>query len=126
AWPHDAAATGKDGGEPLAYQYRKLGLKMMPKHASSPDGGNSLAASVMEMLELMKEGRFKVFNTCSMWLEEFRIYHRKDGKIVERKDDLLDASRYAMMMRRHARVETNRRMVDAQPPGSYDPLSVLN
>jgi hypothetical protein len=39
-------------------------------------------------------GRFKVFDHCSAWYEEFRQYHRKDGRIVKAHDDLLDATLY--------------------------------
>ncbi len=37
----------------------------------------------------------------SEWFEEFRLYHRKDGKVVKLNDDLLSATRYAVMMLRH-------------------------
>jgi hypothetical protein len=35
-----------------------------------------------------------------MGVDEFRLYHRKDGKVVKEYDDLLCASRYALMMKR--------------------------
>jgi hypothetical protein len=54
------------------------------------------------MLQRMQTGRWKVFNTCQRWIEEFRLYHRDDGRIVKERDDLISASRYAMMMRRYA------------------------
>ena len=34
--------------------------------------------------------------------EEKRSYHRKDGKIVDRRDDILKATFYAVMMKRYA------------------------
>jgi hypothetical protein len=34
----------------------------------------------------------KVFNTLNDWFEEFRLYHRKDGKVVKEGDDLLAAT----------------------------------
>ena len=37
------------------------------------------------------------------WFEEFRLYHRKDGRVVKERDDLMSATRYAVMMLRHAR-----------------------
>ena len=43
------------------------------------------------------------------WLEEFRLYHRKDGRIVKEGDDLLAATHYAVMSLRHARTETQYR-----------------
>ena len=42
------------------------------------------------------------------------MYHRKDGLIVKERDDLMSATRYAMMMRRHAIVEP-RAHVEAAP-----------
>ena len=44
-----------------------------------------------------------MFNHCSEWFEEFRQYHRKDGRIVKAHDDLLDATRYGVMMLRFAK-----------------------
>ena len=62
----------------------------------------------MDMLTRMEQGRFRVFNTLYDWFEEFRLYHRKDGKIVKIRDDLMSATRYAEMRLRHARIETSR------------------
>ena len=64
-----------------------------------PDG---VEAGVLEMLDRMQTGRWKVFSHLTEWFEEFRMYHRKDGKIVKEMDDLLSSSRYAMMMKRFA------------------------
>ena len=41
-------------------------------------------------------------------MAEFRTYHRENGKIVKKHDDLMAASRYALMMIRFARVERAR------------------
>ena len=41
----------------------------------------------------METGKFKVFNTLLDWFEEFRLFHRKDGKVVKEGDDLLAAKR---------------------------------
>jgi hypothetical protein len=60
------------------------------------------------MLTRMEAGKFKVFNTCTEWFEEFRLYHRKDGKIVKIKDDLMAATRYAAMSLRHSTTETSK------------------
>jgi hypothetical protein len=35
------------------------------------------------------------------WLEEYAMYHRKDGLLVKEGDDAISASRYALMMLRH-------------------------
>ena len=51
----------------------------------------------MDMLTRMQTGRFKVFKHLNDWWEEFRLYHRKDGKVVKEGDDLMAATRYALM-----------------------------
>lgn len=104
AWPHDGLQTDKGSGEQLAKQYKKAGLNMLAMRATFPDGSSSVEAGLMDMLDRMKSGRFKVFETCAQWMEEFRLYHRKDGKVVKEHDDLISASRYATMMLRYARV----------------------
>ena len=57
----------------------------------------------MEMQDRMTAGRFKVAAHLSQWLEEFRLYHRKDGQIVKEHDDLMSATRIAIMAKRFAR-----------------------
>ena len=52
----------------------------------------------------MKEDRFKVFNTCTKWLSERRLYHRMDGKVVKKEDDLMDATRGGVMSLRNFQV----------------------
>jgi hypothetical protein len=54
------------------------------------------------MLQAMEAGNFKVFSTLSDWWEEYRMYHRKGGKVVPLRDDLMSATRYAFMSQRHA------------------------
>ena len=44
--------------------------------------------------ERMETGKFKVFSSLLDWFEEFRLFHRKDGKVVKEGDDLLAATRY--------------------------------
>jgi hypothetical protein len=104
AWPHDGLQADKGSGEQLAKQYRKAGLHMLGSRATFQDGTASVEAGLLLMLDRMKSGRWKVFQTCTRWLDEVRLYHRKDGKIVKEHDDLISASRYAMMMLRYARV----------------------
>ena len=57
----------------------------------------------MDMLIRMESGRFKVFDHLHDWWEEFRLYHRRDGKVHKENDDLLAATRYALMMLRFSR-----------------------
>lgn len=105
AWPHDGFQRDKQSGSPIAKAYRGLGLKMLGQHAQFGDGSTGLEAGVQEMLSRMQTGRWKVFSNCQMFLDEFRLYHRKDGYIIKEYDDLLSAGRYAMMMLRYARAQ---------------------
>jgi phage terminase large subunit-like protein len=110
AWPHDGLQHDKGSGEALATQYKTQGLKMLKDRATHPPapnkeegtGGNGVEAGLMEMLDRMQTGRLKVFRHLNDWFEEFRMYHRKDGKVVKLDDDLMSATRYAMMMKRFA------------------------
>lgn len=104
AWPHDGLQHDKGSGEQLASQYKKAGLAMLKERATFDDGTNGVEAGLMDMLERMETGRFKVFSTVTEWFDEFRLYHRKDGKVVKEFDDLISASRYALMMKRKAKV----------------------
>lgn len=102
AWPHDGLQHDKGSGEVLANQYRDRGLKMLDERAMFEDGSNGVEAGVQQIYDLMQTGKWKVFSHLAEWFEEFRLYHRKDGKIVKEADDLLSSSRYAYMMKRHA------------------------
>lgn len=120
AWPHDGLQHDKGSGDVLADLYRKNGLKLLKDKATHPaqkgelegTGGNQVEAGLLEMLERMQTGRWKVFRTCGLWFEEFRLYHRKDGKIVKLADDVMSASRYAYMMRRFAEVQTSKQNLE--------------
>lgn len=113
AWPHDGLQHDKGSGEQLAEIYRKHGANLLPERATFEDGSNGLEAGIMEMLDRMQTGRWKVFSTCGGWLEEFRLFHRKDGVIVKKKDDRISASRYGMMMLRFAITEPRRSTLGA-------------
>jgi hypothetical protein len=51
----------------------------------------------------MTTGRFFVASTLGIWFEEFRSYHRKNNQIVKLRDDLISATRTALMMLRFAK-----------------------
>jgi len=110
-WPHDGLNTEKSSAEPLIESYRKAHVNVWHEKATNPPspgddegkGGNSVEAPLLEMLERMHTDRWKVFKTCRHWMEEKRMYHRDlNMKIVKYADDVISASRYAYMMRRHA------------------------
>ena len=114
AWPHDGMNREKSGGQTLAGAYRNHGVAMLSKSAryrrqpgekNEKGGAQPVEPIVDDVLERMMTGRFKVFSHLQSWFEEKRSYHRKDGKIVDRKDDILKATFYAVMMLRYATTE---------------------
>lgn len=111
SWPHDGLQHDKGSGEQLAEQYRQAGLNMLPERATFEDGTNGVEAGVLDMLQRMQTGRLKVARHLNEWFEEFRLYHRKDGKLVKERDDLMSATRYGIMMLRFAEVEVRKRKI---------------
>jgi phage terminase large subunit-like protein len=102
AWPEDGLQRDKGSGVQLAEQYRAQGMLLLDDYAQWHDGSVGVEAGLLDMLDRMETNRWKVFDTCIEWLEEFRTYHRDKGKIVKLDDDVLSASRYAHMMLRFA------------------------
>lgn len=105
AWPHDGLQHDKGSGVQLAEQYRINGVNMLSERATFEDGSNGVEAGLFEMLDRMQTGRLKVASHLAEWFDEFRMYHRKNGKVVKERDDLMAATRYGMMMIRHAETE---------------------
>ena len=106
AFPHDGLQHDKGSGIQLAQQYRDLGVCMMIQHFSNPPadgdngsgkGNNSVEAGISELLQRFETGRLQIFESCQETLEELRLYHRKNGKVVAIKDDLLSSMRYAAL-----------------------------
>lgn len=123
AWPHDGLQRDKGSGEQLADQYRAQGLAMLRQRATFEDGSNGVEAGISEMLTRMQTMRFKVFAHLNDWFEEFRLYHRKDGLVVKDGDDLLSATRYALMMRRHAKTHDQAESTRLPRAGSFPMIS---
>ena len=128
-WPHDGLQHDKGSGEALATQYRNLGVKMHHEKVShAPDikagqqegqGGNGVEAGLMDMLDRMQTGRFKVAEHLGDFWEEIRLYHRKDGKVVKLNDDVLSAVRYGCMMLRHAKTKPKPKSNVSTAPRSW-------
>ena len=102
AWPIDGNIR-RDDGKPMADHYKRHGVDMLPSHATWPDGSVSTEAGVLEIDEREKSGRIKYARTLTDLLEERRLYHRKEGKIVKLRDDLISALIRAVMAKRFAR-----------------------
>lgn len=102
AWPKDGLQSDKGSGIDLASQYRDQGVNMLPdffRNAPKPGGDDkgtfSIEAGIQEIYQRMENGTFKVFDHMFEWFQEFRAYHREDGKIIAKNDDLMSATRYA-------------------------------
>lgn len=105
SWPHDGLQHDKVSGIQIAQHYVDEGVNLLPSRATFPDGTNGVEAGLYQMLDLMTSGRFFVFNHLGEWFDEFRMYHRENGKLVKLFDDLMSATRYAFMMTRFGAVE---------------------
>lgn len=105
AWPADGLQheKGKDTPLQLVDMYRHAGFTMMSVHATWPQGGNSVENGLYKILDRQRKGKYKIFKGQPDLMTEHRQYHRDErGKIVKVMDDILDAGRYAYMMRRFA------------------------
>ena len=113
AWPHDGLQheKGRDDALQQKQLYQEAGFLMLANHATWDGSSNSVEQGVHELRQRMQSGRFKVFRGCRDFFDEFLQYHRvpvmQNGvevtsKIVKVLDDVLDATRYAYMMRRYA------------------------
>jgi phage terminase large subunit-like protein len=111
AWPNDGLQTRQQMGKQDAVQQKALyeaeGWHMLPEGACFPDGSVGVWSGITALLDYMNSGRLRIFSNLIEVFEEIREYHTKttaDGNavIVKVKDDLIDALRYAFMMRRHA------------------------
>jgi phage terminase large subunit-like protein len=122
-WPHDGYVHDKGSGISIADQYRRVGLRMMREHATFDNGGHGLEAGLLDMLQRMQSGRFKVFHHLEAWFSEFNIYHRKDGRVVKESDDLLSATRLCVMAKRFARTREPLHTFPVTVGADYDPLS---
>lgn len=124
AWPKDALQTEKNTGEAVIDRYREEGMKALPEHAQykasrRKGGGNrgtalstvSVERGLIDMDERITQGGLQVFKTCPLWFAEFKMYHRKDGKVVKEDDDLMDATRYLVMMLRYFGLEKKKKRV---------------
>ena len=127
AWPHDGMQREKGSGKPLADSYRAQKVNMLPESARYDDdkgGPQAREPIVQDIDDRMRTGRIKVFSTLSEWFREKRMYHRDDGQIVAEHDDLMSATNYAVMMKRHARNQI--RQVMPTQGEDYDPFETIN
>lgn len=93
----DPASRGRSqhDGLRLLDEYSSMGLDIAP-------ADNAVEAGIQACLRRMMGGRLKIFSTCHMFFQEFRVYQRSDkegskGKIVKKNDHLMDCMRYLIM-----------------------------
>ena len=108
AWPHDGKMGNRQDGMEVAQMYREQGLYMLDTHATFVEGGFGREPSIQRCFERMKTGRLMIMSHLSMLFDEIRMYHRKEGKVVDVRDDLISAMRYLEMMLRYSEVVSNR------------------
>ena len=95
--------NGKGSGKQQKEYYEEAGFEMLYERATWEDGSNGVEAGLYEIRDLMRKGKFKIFSGLRDVFDEILQYHRDDkGKIVKVRDDLLDAIRYAYMMKRES------------------------
>lgn len=103
AWPLDGLQTEKGSGRQQKEFYETAGFEMLFDRATWEDGSNGVEAGLFEIRDLMQKGKFKIFSGLRDVFDEIGQYHRDEkGKIAKVRDDLLDAIRYAYMMRRYS------------------------
>ncbi len=105
AWPHDGLQSekGRDDAKQQKEHYADAGFLMLDEHATWETGGNSVESGLYEISARMRKRQFRICRGLRDLLDEILQYHRKEnGKINKSGDDLLDAVRYAYMMRRFA------------------------
>jgi len=79
-------------------QMKRAGLH--PREVNK--GAGSIIKGIDSVRSLIRQNRFKVFNTCKYAIEEFNLYtypekdESKDEEPIKENDDLMDAIRYAI------------------------------
>lgn len=117
-WPHDGMGQGdtqKDKSKKKLLEDE--GVLMHHTWFTNPPafgveegkGGNNVDIGLFDMHNRMTSGRFKVFETCTGFFKEKALYHRKlkngQSEVVKLNDDIISATRYAVMSLRHAVTE---------------------
>jgi phage terminase large subunit-like protein len=120
AYPHDfMRSTGitsigdETKTEGWAYKevYDRYGIQFTPECAQTEEGSIRVEVGLIQIRQAMIEGKFKIASHLSdLFDEKATYYYEPDGKPAKEKDDLMDAMRYAYVMRRYAEP-----MTPAQP-----------
>lgn len=96
----DPASRGRSqvDGKQLIVEYRKEGLDVRP-------ADNAVEAGITACWQRFSTGRLKVFRHCTNLLKEYEMYQRDlNGKVVKKNDHFCDATRYAIMGLKQAKL----------------------
>ena len=91
----DTASRGRSqsDGQNLYDIYQQLGLNIQ-------NADKAVEAGLYEILELLVNGRLKIFSTCTGLIQDVANYYRDEkGNIVKKNDHRIDAWRYAIHTR---------------------------
>lgn len=110
--PASRGRSQKDGIQ-LSQVYKDLGLNLSVAF-------NGVEAGLYEVWQRLSTGRLKVFNSCTNFLAEYRLYRRDEkGRVVKTNDHLMDCARYFVMSAlQHAKVKEKPKFQDSYTPGS--------
>jgi len=111
-WPHDMNQEDPKSCKALHKLFVEEGVNMHREHFTNPPepgqakGDIGVEVGIQHIMDRFQLGTFKVFSNLDLWFGEFRGYHRDTkGKIVKVRDDLMAATRYAVMSVRLAYTE---------------------
>ncbi len=97
----DPASRGRSqhDGLQLMQSYLDLGLNLTTAK-------NAVEAGLFECWTGLSTGKIKVFKSCSLFFEEYRLYRRDTkGKVIKVLDHIMDAFRYLFMDKDEAEVK---------------------
>jgi len=97
-FPHDINNRNPGSGKDIRRYFADAGIEDGIDFAN-PEGGKSVEPGIFAMQNAIESGKFYAFRgTCHHFVEEARMYHRKDGKLVDKRDDVIASTRYGFQM----------------------------
>lgn len=109
-YPHDMGKREGSSGKSFWQLFKAEGAWMYKQWTNPPgqgqkegQGGITKLPGIKHMEERFQSGRLRVAKHLIDWFEEYRNYHHKDGEIVDKRDDIMSATRYLVQSIRHFR-----------------------
>ncbi|CAK1924913.1 phage terminase large subunit [Vibrio crassostreae] len=99
-WPQDGNVAEKGSGDSVRQMYERNGVVMHYTSFKNPDGSILVEIGCTEILSRMTSGRFKVFKSCKLFVQDAQNYHRDDDGKINKKGydpDYIDSARYGAM-----------------------------